>query len=184
MTSIYFILGAVQAGEFSHRTLSGLVDDGWVVGLPAQARARIPSDLVLTAAADHCLAAAYRGECPSVNPDALMAWRTQTRADFQGRSVAAVEADVAAARAALTVAPKVEIAGVAVARLDMTVPELPEAAARDGIPFLAALTERGQNKTVLQAAPAEVVSAWMAEQSALGRKPYGDPARGFAGVIR
>lgn len=32
----------------------------------------IPSDIVYTAAADHCLAAAYRGECPGVDPDTLM----------------------------------------------------------------------------------------------------------------
>lgn len=31
----------------------------------------IPHDIVLTAAADHCLSAAYRGECPGVYPDAL-----------------------------------------------------------------------------------------------------------------
>jgi hypothetical protein len=30
--------------------------------------ATIPHDLVLTAAADHCLGAAYRGECPGVDP--------------------------------------------------------------------------------------------------------------------
>ncbi len=148
-----------------------------------QSRHDEPAEEMLIAAADHCLAAAYRGECPGVDPDALMAWRARTRADFQGRPVAAVEADVAAARAALAVAPKVEIAGVAVARFDATVPELPEAAARDGIPFLATLTERGQNKTVLQAAPPQVVAAWMDSQRAAGLSPYGDPARGFAGVI-
>jgi len=43
----------------------------------------IPSDLVLTAAADHCLAAAYRGECPGVDPRALMQWRATSRAEFQ-----------------------------------------------------------------------------------------------------
>jgi hypothetical protein len=35
----------------------------------------IPQRYVLAAAADHCLAAAYRGECPGVDPDALMRWR-------------------------------------------------------------------------------------------------------------
>lgn len=34
-------------------------------------RVHIPHNLVLAAAADHCLAAAYRGECPGVAPDAL-----------------------------------------------------------------------------------------------------------------
>src|SRR5690606_24433639 len=45
----------------------------------------IPDDLVYTAAADHCLGAAYRGECPGVDPDALMHWRVAQRATFQGR---------------------------------------------------------------------------------------------------
>src|SRR5690606_4175915 len=42
---------------------------------------RIPSKDILeairAAAADHCLAAAYRGECPGVDPDALMRWRVE-----------------------------------------------------------------------------------------------------------
>lgn len=48
----------------------------------------------MIAAADHCLAAAYRGECPGVDPDHLMAWRVKTRAAFQGRTVAELEADI------------------------------------------------------------------------------------------
>src|SRR5690606_1144896 len=32
-------------------------------------------EALLAAAADHCLAAAYRGECPGVDPDVLMCWR-------------------------------------------------------------------------------------------------------------
>src|SRR5690606_29571355 len=42
-------------------------------------------EAILAAAADHCLAAAYRGECPGVAPDALMRWRVKTRSAFQGR---------------------------------------------------------------------------------------------------
>lgn len=45
----------------------------------------IPRDLVLTAAADHCLGAAYRGECPGVDPDELLAWRVRSRARYQHR---------------------------------------------------------------------------------------------------
>src|SRR5690606_35947049 len=43
----------------------------------------VPEALLLVAAADHCLAAAYRGECPGVDPDKLMQWRVETRAEFQ-----------------------------------------------------------------------------------------------------
>lgn len=67
--------------------------------------ALVPRDLVLIAAADHCLGAAYRGECPGVDPDALMRWRAESRAKFQGRSVEEVLADVERAQAALRAAP-------------------------------------------------------------------------------
>lgn len=36
--------------------------------------ARIPRDLVLAAAADHCIGAAYLGECPGVDPDEIKRW--------------------------------------------------------------------------------------------------------------
>jgi hypothetical protein len=38
----------------------------------------VPHDIVLTAAADHCVDAAYRAECPGVDPDELMSWRAET----------------------------------------------------------------------------------------------------------
>src|SRR5690606_4181877 len=37
-----------------------------------------PDSPVFAAAADHCLAAAYRGECPGIDPNALMRWRVET----------------------------------------------------------------------------------------------------------
>src|SRR5690606_9451731 len=66
----------------------------------------IPVRFVLCAAADHCLGAAYRGECPGVDPDALMRWRAESRAKFQGRSVEEVLADVERAQDALRAAPE------------------------------------------------------------------------------
>lgn len=47
----------------------------------------IPAEYVLCAAADHCLAAAYRGKCPGVDPDALMRWRAASRAPFRRRAI-------------------------------------------------------------------------------------------------
>lgn len=46
----------------------------WAVGYPASytSAVYVPHDLVLVAAADHCLGAARRGECPGVDPDALI----------------------------------------------------------------------------------------------------------------
>jgi hypothetical protein len=46
----------------------------------------IPTDLVLAAAADHCLAAAYAGQCPGVDPISLGEWRIDCRAAQRERS--------------------------------------------------------------------------------------------------
>lgn len=153
---------------------------GWFLG-----DVQVPEEIILCAAADHCLAAAYHGECPGVEPDALMEWRASTRAAFQRRPVEAVLADIRAALERLKSAPRLSIGGVEVADLREAgaIPELPEAAARAGMPFLACLVEKNQRKLVLQSAPPQAIKAWMEEQHSSGRSPYGDPARGFAGVI-
>lgn len=146
----------------------------------------IPERFVLCAAADHCLASAYRGECPGVDPDALMRWRAESRARFQRRSVEDVLADVERARAALREAPVVSLAEGIYAR-DLrgpAIPELPEAAAREGECFLASLRERdGKTKIVCQSGAPEQIEAfirvWAPAQGLTDI--YGDPARGFAG---
>lgn len=139
------------------------------------------AEAMMVAAADHCLPAAYRGECEGVDPDALAAWRAASRAAFQKRSVEEVLRDMEAARVALATTPKVVIAGTEVSDFgNGTVPELPEAAARDGVPFLATVkSPDGRRKVTLMAAPAHVVTAWMASCGL--RDVFGDPARGFAG---
>ncbi len=144
-------------------------------------------ELRLVAAADHCLAAAYRGECPGVDPDALMAWRVASRAAFQRRDPAGLLADVEATRAALRCAPWLALRPAVVAR-DMRReppwPELPEAAARENAAYVSGplIGPDGRRKYTC-AGPPEVIQAWLA-----GCGPaadlvdrYGDPARGFAG---
>ena len=66
---------------------------------------------------------------------------------------------------------------------DETIPELPEAAAREGIPFTAKVKDRdGREKVVLQAASPELVRRFLAGEIITGLTGlYGDPARGFAG---
>lgn len=167
---------------------------------------------VLITAADHCLESAYRGKCPGVDPDALMRWRVKTRAEFQKRSAEDVLADVEVARQRLREA-RVSPDRIVVDLLSefdrrsfefiaeglgdefhggyavvadlrgQDVPELPEAAAREGIPFVASVTDRdGREKVVLQAAGPEVVRQFLAGNVVPGLKSlYGDPARGFAG---
>jgi len=72
---------------------------------------------------------------------------------------------------------------VADLRTATPIPELPEAAAREGIAFLATVAERdGRRKTVLQAATPEQVEEFLRMGNELRRECYGDPARGFAGM--
>lgn len=69
----------------------------------------VPRQLVLTAAADHCLGAAYRGQCPGIDPDELMRWRAESRAAFQQRPVAEVLADIERAKETVLSAPYVTV---------------------------------------------------------------------------
>ena len=68
-----------------------------------------PREILLTAAADHCLGAAYRGECPGVDPADLRAFRVAERAAFQGRTVEEVESDITATLAAMEAAPRIVV---------------------------------------------------------------------------
>lgn len=168
----------------------------------------VPEQAVLTAAADHCLEAAYRGKCPGVDPQELMEWRAKTRATFQKRPVADVLRDVEAARRILREAV-LPIPGNTGGCLECNyspdgclkcnysggefpefadlrgqqIPELPEAAAREGIAFLSTVKDKdGREKVVLQAAPAELVQKFLAGEIVKDLADlYGDPARGFAG---
>lgn len=137
--------------------------------------------LRLVAAADHCLGAAYRGQCPGVDPDDLMEWRTASRAAFQKRSVDAVLADVAAAREILK---SHQIGGLADLTEHDHIPELPEAAVREGICFISKIKDRdGRSKIVCQVGSPDQIQYFLehyAPESGL-IDTYGDPARGFAG---
>jgi hypothetical protein len=160
------------------------------VGHPTAQCVVVPHEIVFAAAADHCLGAAYQGGCPGVDPDELMKWRVNTRAKFQGRKPEELIADIEAARGILKEAQIVDI-GVPThpclvrdLRRYHIFAELPEAAAREGLAFLAIVTPREEEKkkVVLQVASADEVKAFFvwAEQAGLVGI-YGDPARGFAG---
>lgn len=69
--------------------------------------------LRMVAAADHCLGAAYKGQCPGVSPEDLMRWRAESRAAFQRRPVEDVLADIQAAQQALADAPVLQLLSVA-----------------------------------------------------------------------
>ena len=155
-----------------------------------------PKELLLVAAADHCLLAAYEGQCPGVSPDELMKWRAESRAAFQKRSVEEILKDVSAAmekiKAAKTFYLRPCTGGIDDHEhsvycgcsnppdgdfpvKDMTgeiIPELPEAAARLGVAVLAGplKTPDGREKMVLQSAPPGTIEEFL----------NGAPDRGFA----
>lgn len=169
----------------------------WAVGYPAAHTDAIyiPAEIVLIAAADHCLGAAYRGECPGVDPDALMRWRAESRARFQGRPVAEVLADVERAQAALRAAPELVLledpcSDVVVRDMRQSVDqrptrELPEAAVRLGIGYVSGplVGPDGRQKITCSGTADQVrafLDHWAPAQGLVDA--YGDPARGFAGA--
>jgi hypothetical protein len=156
-------------------------------------RAQLACDIVVTpsmrlvAAADHCLGAAYRGECPAVEPDALLAWHVASRAAFEQRSSVALLRDVAASRLALREAPRMALApGIEVADMRaQAVPELLLAAAREGQCCLSAVKVRdGRTKIGCLVGSSRQISAFMQSWAPAQHLVdiYGDPVRGFAGA--
>jgi len=170
----------------------------------------VPDTVLMTAAGDHCLGAAYAGQCPGVDPDALMVARVATRAAFQGRAAMEILADIEAARIILADAPMLTLLGVGdmphthdhdwsvsvcggcaqktIQVRDLRgagrVPELVEAATRDGVAYVSAgLPDRDGRIKVVASGKAEVIKAfddWAERQGLVDC--YGDPMRGFAGA--
>lgn len=197
------LLESLQILRWDHDAKPSLA--GWVSagGVPVL----FEQEAHLCAAADHCLAAAYRDECPGVDPDELMKWRVRSRAEFQGRPESEVLRDIEAARIALRDADQIPLGhidaygvctgcGCNVAEdycicprvTDMRgqhVPELPEASAREGMCFIADGLQDcdGRIKVVCQSGTPEQIRAFMEVWApAQGLTDiYGDPARGFAG---
>jgi hypothetical protein len=144
----------------------------------------IPENHVYVAAADHCLEAAYRGKCPGVEPEKLLELRSQWIAEFQKTTAASVKENIREAVEKLKNAKKVVLGGVEVADLadGNVIPQLPEAGAYAGIPFVALVpSPDGRKKYVLQAAPPAAIEAFLAGAFAPLYDYYGAPARGFAG---
>ena len=134
----------------------------------------------IIAAADHCPTQAYRGACPGVPVEALARWRTASRAARRGVTIEEMEAAIEEARVLLMAAPKVDISGEPIAFIEQSHPELSEASARYGIPFMYLERHRHQRPKfgILGGRPS-TIHTWMAECGLAG--VYGDPMRGYAG---
>lgn len=165
----------------------------WFIGSGSDARwgYEIPLEVCLTAAGDHCPAAAYLGKCPGIAVGALMEHRARQQAAFQKRPVEDVLREVHRAMNAILAARTILLGGVGISDLRDagTVPSLPEASLRLNRPVLYRLSVPGGVKVGLLGAgegtepgPAPVEAFLRGEGPAakLVRR-YGDPARGYAG---
>lgn len=130
-------------------------------------------------AADHCLTHAYKGLCPGVTPKALAAWRSRTRAERAGISVAAFDRKVEKARLKLIEAEKVDVGGTAIAWVGEMDGEYCEASARFNIPFMGTSTMKRRTSIALFGTAPDVTKLWM--KTCGLASVYGAPERGYAG---
>lgn len=165
---------------------------------------------MIVAAADHCLAAAYAGQCPGVDPTKLAEFRVEqlcsaSRASNRknARTPDEVRASIKSASEAILAAPQINLGGVMLADLrGAEIPDLPEAAMLLGIGYLAggvSLREGDPPKIVIGGCGAGTIPGTAPVEAFLAAartgqiastpvhvdgqlKPYGDPVRGFAGA--
>lgn len=145
------------------------------IGLEPTQRQRV------IAAADHCLSSAYQGLCPGVSLQELVDFREETRSRARNISREELRRQIQEASRFLRSAPSIELGGTQVAWIeDLAMPEVSEASAREGIPYMYTKRQHdGRKKAGIQSAPAHLVQTWLQECGL--SVTYGDPARGFAG---
>lgn len=157
-------------------------------------------ELRLVAAGDHCPAGAYLGQCPGVDSAEFAEFRLAGKVAFYATNprtadkadAGKIRAAMEAAKVVLEAAPVVN--GVRDLRTAGEVDELPEAALSTGMAYMASLpdTDRerkptGNTKIVIggHTTPEDVRAfmVWAATLTNRVGEPYGNPDRGFAGVI-
>lgn len=158
------------------------------------------SELLMVAAGDHCPADAYAGCCAGVNSADFAEFRIAGKVAFYATNPkTADKADADKIRAAISAArTKLESAALVDGVCDLRdagmVDELPEAALSSGMAYMSAIpdTDRDRNPTgntkiVLGGhTTPETVEKFLKWARSLENRvgePYGNPVRGFAGVI-
>lgn len=137
----------------------------------------------LLAAADHCLTAAYQGQCPGVDPKELLFLRAAWRAKVTGRSLSdVIDGVLHAARQVLRFYDSEHGESVF---LDPTQnpPDLAEGAAYAGraVRYREWFPE-GTLKEMLKGGSPAHIERFMAQHRGQGREVYGNPHRGYAGA--
>ncbi len=141
----------------------------------------------IIAAADHCLAHAYQGLCPGVDPAELADWRERSRAARFGLTHEEIQLRIRIAADALQRAPRIKVGDEEVAWFPdkgIAPYELSEASARSGVPIcyithLDPTLGRFRAKSGILNAKPDTVRTWMAECGL--EAIYGSPLRGYAG---
>jgi hypothetical protein len=136
----------------------------------------------LLAAADHCLTAAYQGECPGVDPDELLFLRASWQAKISGRTLSDVIDGILDASKRVRRHYDSEFAESRFLDPTRVPKDLAEGAAHAGVPVrYRALLPDGTLKEMIKGASPEGIGRFIAEHEAAGRPTYGNPHRGYAG---
>jgi hypothetical protein len=137
----------------------------------------------LLAAADHCLTAAYAGQCPGVDPHELLFLRASWRSRVTGRSLMDVVEGIQHAAKQVELHFDSEYGESVFLDTTELPPDLAEGAAyavrtvryRDWFPGTVL-------KEMLKGAQPDHVERFMAAHRGEGREVYGNPFRGYAGA--
>ena len=137
----------------------------------------------LLAAGDHCLTAAYQGQCPGVDPKELLFLRASWRGRVTGRGLTDVVDGIL--HSAKLVRERFDSEYGESLFLDPTElpPDLAEGAAYTGRAVrYRELFPEGTLKEMLKGASPEHIERFMATHRDEGREVYGNPYRGYAGA--
>lgn len=142
----------------------------------------VPIEAMVVAAADHCLGAAYHGQCPGVDPEELRKFRIKQIAEFRGMTEEDVSERIELAILDILASPRL---GPLSDMRGKDTDSLPEAAAIIGRGYVTEVTEpTGRRKIVIggRVSP-EVITKFLEGTLINGLiDHYGDPTRGFAGA--
>jgi hypothetical protein len=157
--------------------------DGASLGQMLRLLEREPTETQrLLAAADHCLTAAYQGQCPGVDPHELLFLRASWQAKISGRTLSDVIDGILDASKRVRRHHDSEFAESRFLDPTRVPKDLPEGAAHAGVPVrYRALLPDGSVKEMLKGAAPEHIERFIAEHEAAGRTTYGNPHRGYAG---
>jgi hypothetical protein len=145
----------------------------------------IPQDILLVAACDHCLRAAYAGECSGVYPLDVLGYRTKVRAAIRKCTEKEVSQDIEKTIKCLDKAQKIALGNQAF--LDfrgMELPELADTAAYMKVSYLAGPVEdaSGRKKIMCSGERVEIEAffEWANEEHMTDI--HGDPVCGYGGA--